>query len=120
MAGANAWLSLEGVNTHPDEFYRLWFLATVTYGVGDTVTTVALVYYAPRIAEGNPLVAAAMGGLGLGGLIAVKWLAFAACIGISLLAIVEWDERQLYLLPPLTLTVVGVLVTGSNLWLLAQ
>lgn len=120
MAGASAWLSLDGVDTHEGEFTRLWFVATLAYGVGDVVTTVAVVFYAPHVAEANPFVVLAMGGLGLGGLIALKLLAFGACMAISLLAIVRWDDRDLYLLPPLALTVVGLLVTASNLWLLAQ
>lgn len=120
MRPDRGWLTLDGVDAREEEFYWLWILATTAYGVGDVVTTIALVYYDPRVAEANPLVAAAMGSFGLGGLVVLKWAVFGCSLALSVVALRAWRDRFLYYAPPLTLTAVGLLVTASNLWLLAR
>ncbi|ERH13592.1 MAG: hypothetical protein J07HB67_02633 [halophilic archaeon J07HB67] len=48
-------LSLERTRFDTTEFSRLWFVATLRYGVGDIVTTLA-VFRADRVTEANDLV----------------------------------------------------------------
>lgn len=114
------WLSLDGTGADAERFTRLWLLATATYGVGDVVTTVALVQYAPRVSEGNPLVAVSIERFGLGGLVGLKWLAFFGALAVSLAALHHWRDRTLSYYPPLTLAVVGLLVTVLNIGLLSM
>ncbi|WP_435102376.1 hypothetical protein [Halarchaeum sp. P4] len=101
-----------------DEFYWLWIFATSAYGVGDVLTTLTLTWYVPHVAEGNPLMAAAIETFGVSGLIAWKLLAFAGCLAISLRAARTWNDRFTYYLPPVVLTLVGTFFTVYNLRLL--
>lgn len=112
------WVTLEGTRTTEREFYWLWILATTAYGVGDVVTTIALVEFTTQFAEANPIVAFALYGHGLPGLIAVKLGAFFGCLAISVVSIRAWNDRYLYALPPLVLLVVGSVTTILNLRLL--
>ncbi|MEE6211155.1 hypothetical protein U3A55_13475 [Salarchaeum sp. III] len=114
------WLTVDGDVGSEQEFYWLWILATTGYGVGDIVTTVALVFYAPAVREGNPLVAFALERLGLLGLVSVKLAAFVLCLGVSVYAMHAWKDRFVYLTPPVALTVVGLFLTALNLSLLAR
>ncbi|MFB6073161.1 MAG: hypothetical protein ABEJ88_09355 [Halobacterium sp.] len=114
------WYSVDESIGTEDEFYWLWILATATYGVGDVVTTVALVYYAPGVREGNPVVSAALASLGLGGLVTVKLAVFFGCLALSLWSMHAWKDRVLYVFPPLVLSVVGVVLTVLNLGLLSS
>ncbi|QDX39868.1 hypothetical protein [Salarchaeum sp. JOR-1] len=114
------WLTVDGDVGNEQEFYWLWILATTGYGVGDIVTTVALVFYAPAVREGNPLVALALERLGLLGLVGVKLAAFFACLGLSVYAMHAWKDRFVYLMPPVALTAVGVLLTALNISLLVR
>ncbi|GAA0652559.1 hypothetical protein [Salarchaeum japonicum] len=113
------WLTVDGDVGSEQEFYWLWILATTGYGVGDIVTTVALVYYAPAVREGNPLVAFALDSLGLAGLVGVKLAAFFACLALSVYAMHAWKDRFVYLTPPVALAGVGFLLTVLNVRLLA-
>lgn len=101
----------------PREFYALWILATTTYGVGDVVTTVALVWFVPSLAEGNPLVAFAIGRVGLAGLVAVKLAGFGVLLWISVVGGRD-DDALVYYFGPVLLTLFGLVVTASNLRLL--
>ncbi|UIP01283.1 hypothetical protein Hbl1158_11675 [Halobaculum sp. CBA1158] len=101
----------------PGEFSRLWFLATLTYGVGDIVTTLALIGYSDRIREANALVAAAVNAFGEFGLVGLKLAVFGVCLGISL-ASARAGDRLGYYLPPAVLAVVGAFTTALNLRLL--
>ncbi|MFB6271063.1 MAG: hypothetical protein ABEH83_14050 [Halobacterium sp.] len=104
--------------TDENEFYWLWIAATTAYGVGDVVTTVALVFYAPHVQEGNPLVAAAVDSLGLAGLVALKLAVFLGCLALSVYAMHAWRDRTLYAFPPLLLAALGTLLTAVNVRLL--
>lgn len=101
----------------PDEFYWLWIVAAATYGVGDVVSTVALVYFVPHLSEANPLVRLAMDTLGLWGLVAAKLAAFLVMVGISYLGARDGDAL-VYYFPPVLLALVGSGVTAVNLRLL--
>ncbi|MEF8780703.1 MAG: hypothetical protein V5A46_08500 [Haloferacaceae archaeon] len=101
----------------PDEFYWLWIFATATYGVGDVVSTVALVSFVPHLSEANPVVRLAMDSLGLWGLVAAKVAAFLVMVWISYLGARDGDGLMYYF-PPLLLAAVGTAVTAVNLRLL--
>lgn len=97
------------------EFYLLWLVVAATYGVGDLLTTMALVE-APGLREANAVVAAALT-FGGGGLVVLKLVAIGGCVGVSAWAALQRD-RFLYYFPPFALSVLGSVVTVHNLGLL--
>ncbi|WP_049982384.1 hypothetical protein [Halorubrum sp. BV1] len=99
------------------EFYSLWIAATTTYGVGDIVSTIAFLRYVPAVDEANPVVAVAVDAFGLAGLVALKLVVYLAMLRISVQGAREGDTH-LYYFPPVFLTLVGTLLTASNLRLL--
>ena len=118
-AGSTAdWLTLEGSPFSVSGFSRVWLLASGTYGVGDVVTTIAIVYFTPGFTEANPAVRLAIETFGGGGFLALKLLVFYCCIGISLWGGVRDDDPLLFYGPPVVLTAFGVVVTAMNLGLL--
>lgn len=112
------WLTLENAPFPNESFSHAWLAAALTYGVGDVVTTIAIVYFVPLYTEANPVVRAAIQAFGGGGFLAVKLLVFYVCLGIS----VSWgrtdEDPLLFYGPPLVLTVVGLVTTAFNLHLL--
>jgi hypothetical protein len=110
-------LSLEETPYDPDEFVRLWLVATTTYGVGDVVTTIALVGFSASVSEANALLRAAIDAFGLWGLVGMKLLAFFVCLAISLVGARDADPA-LYYGPPVLLALVGAFTTAYNLRLL--
>jgi len=114
------WSTLDGTafEGQADEFYWLWILATATYGVGDVVTTVALVRFSGRVDEANVLVRAAVDAFGLGGLVGLKLAVFLICIGVQVAAIDGTDDPVVVYAPPAVLAVFGAFTTTFNLRLL--
>jgi hypothetical protein len=112
------WLTLDGSPFGVDGFSSMWFLAAATYGVGDIVTTIAIVYFSPTLTEANPAIRWAIINFGGGGFLGLKLLVLYACIGISLWGGVLDEDPLLFYGPPALLTVIGVLITGMNLSLL--
>ncbi|MDS0292806.1 hypothetical protein [Halogeometricum luteum] len=110
-------LTLEGTPFAEGEFSRLWLLAAATYGVGDVVTTIALIYFSASVDEANVLVRFAVESSGQVGLVGLKLAVLLACIGISLAAANDEDAFSYYL-PPVVLSVVGAFVTAYNVRLL--
>ncbi|MFB6196601.1 MAG: hypothetical protein ABEI80_10550 [Haloplanus sp.] len=110
-------LSLRGTPYDPTEFSRLWTIATTTYGVGDIVTTIALVQFSRSVGEGNALLRMAIESFGLAGLVGLKLVAFFACLGISLAGARKGDSA-LYYGPPVTLALVGAFITVYNVRLM--
>ncbi|MFB6143460.1 MAG: hypothetical protein ABEJ30_08990 [Halorientalis sp.] len=108
------WLTFDGVSFNPESFSRVWLLALATYGVGDVVTTIGLVWFSPVHVEANPVIAAAIALFGGGGFLALKLLAFYVCLGISLTALGDEDPFVFYV-PPLTLAAIGLFTTLYNL-----
>lgn len=108
------WLTLDGARFDPESFSRVWLLALATYGVGDIVTTIGLVWFSPHHVESNPIIAEAIALFGGGGFLALKLLVFYVCIGISLTALAD-EDRLVFYGPPLTLTVLGLAVTAHNI-----
>lgn len=115
-----AWTELEGslAEDREQEFYWLWIFATLGYGVGDMITTLAVIDYHPLVQEGNALVRWLYLQWGVPGFVAGKLLVFATCFAISLIALKRWEDRLLYYFPPLLLTIIGGFVTGYNLFLM--
>lgn len=109
------WLRLGSFD--PSEFSRLWLLAVTFYGVGDIVTTVAILQQSALVSEANPLLRAVYDSFGLSGFVGLKLAAFGLGIAVSLHGDRHAD-RFVYLLPPATLAVVGAFTTALNLRLL--
>lgn len=112
------WGTFEGVSFSRDVFTDVWLLALATYGVGDVVTTIALVWFSPLHVEANPLISASIAAFGGGGFLALKLLAFYACLGIAVWGGVLHDDPLLFYVPPVVLTIVGAVATAINLHLL--
>ncbi|WP_276261558.1 hypothetical protein [Haloglomus litoreum] len=100
-----------------EEFARLWLIATATYVVGDSVTTMAIVRYSSTVAEGNAAMAAAIDSFGEAGLIGLKLVAMLFGLAVSIYATRDHD-RLLYYTPPVFLAVVGAFATAYNIRLL--
>ena len=112
------WLTFDQTPFDEVSFSRVWLLAAGTYGVGDIVTTIALVYFSPLHTEANPVIRQAIMAFGGGGFLALKLLVIYGCIGISLWAGVGDDDRLMFYAPPLLLVVVGLYTTIHNLGIL--
>jgi len=91
----------------------LWLLAVLAYGVGDVATTVAGVH-TPGVVETNPVARWAFANSVVGGMVALKGLAFAA-------AYLLWRAApQAHRVGvPLGLVLSGLAVTCWNLSVLA-
>ncbi len=112
------WWTFEGVSFTPESFSRVWLMALAAYGVGDIVTTIALVWFSPLYVEANPVIAGAIALFGGGGFLALKLLVFYGCIGISLWGGVLDDDPLLFYGPPVVLGIVGLLTTAHNVALM--
>lgn len=110
-------LTLSDTPFEEREFSRLWTIATATYGVGDIVTTIALLNFSPRVDEANVILRAVVTEFGQAGLVSLKLVVFFACIGISLDA-AHREDRLVYYLPPVVLAFVGTFTTVYNVRLL--
>lgn len=100
------------------QFSALWHLAAATYGVGDIVTTVALLYFSSSVGEANALLVAAVDAFGRAGLVGTKLAAFGVVLAISAAGGATGDRFLCYL-PPAVVTIVGTFTTAFNLRLLA-
>lgn len=102
---------------YPREFYGLWFLAAVTYGVGDIVSTVLAVFTDPDLVEFNPVVSIVLAEYGIAGFLAVKIVILVTLLWISVGG-ARSNDRFTYYWPPAVATALGIALTGWNLWLL--
>jgi len=112
------WVTIDESVGSEQEFYWLWIAATTAYGVGDVVTTIALVYFAPGVQEANPVVNGGLETLGLPGLVILKLAVFFILLGISVNAMHVWKDRSLYVFPPLVLAILGTVLTVLNIRLM--
>lgn len=112
------WSPLDTGPFHLGSFSAVWIAAFVTYGVGDVLTTFALVYLDPLAGEANPVVRAAIEAFGSGGLVGLKLLVFSVCIGISLRSGLAKRDGLLFYGPPVLLAGIGAVVTLFNLAIL--
>lgn len=110
------WFSLEDTHFEGDEdrFRLVWLIAVATYGVGDIVTTTAVVFFDPGIQEANPLIREAAKSFGSLGVVPLKLAVFFGFIWVSVYFARNGDERLSYA-PPAVLTLMGSLVTVHNL-----
>ena len=111
------WLSLDGADVDEEEFTLLWLVAAATYGVGDIVTTVTIIWFSDQVVEANLLVRVLTDTFGQGGLVGLKLVAFVVSIFLSVYAANQGD-RLLYYFPPCLLSIVGTFTTAVNLQLL--
>ncbi|QKG92003.1 HalX domain-containing protein [Halorubrum salinarum] len=100
--------------TRPREFYALWLLAALTYGVGDVVSTLYATLAVPGAIEGNPIVSGLLSAGGLPGFLLLKLLVLFVLISISVQG-ARQRERFSYYWPPVVATGIGLLLTGWNL-----
>lgn len=112
------WLTFEGVSFSQTAFSRAWLVALAAYGVGDVVTTIALVWFSPFHVEANPIIASAIAAFGGGGFLALKLLVFYACIGVSVWYGALEEDTLLFYGPPAVLCVLGFATTAFNVALL--
>ena len=112
------WLTLEGSSFSDRSFSTVWAVALATYGVGDVVTTISIVYFVPAFTEANPAIRWAIQSFGGGGFLGLKLLVIYACLGVSIWGGVLDEDPLLFYGPPALLTVMGLAVTGFNLALL--
>ncbi|MGB9931697.1 hypothetical protein [Haloarcula amylolytica] len=117
-AADDDWLTLEGSSFSGRSFSSVWAVALATYGVGDVVTTIAIVYFVPTFTEANPAIRWAIQSFGGGGFLGLKLLVIYCCLGVSIWGGVLEEDPLLYYGPPALLTVMGIGVTGFNLNLL--
>ncbi|MFB6188829.1 MAG: hypothetical protein ABEI57_03000 [Halapricum sp.] len=119
MAAAEAdWLTLAQPEFDVESFSIVWLLAVATYGVGDVVTTIAIVWFLPLYAEANPLIHFAVSLFGGGGFLAVKLLVFYGVLAISLWAGFQGRDKLMFYGPPIVLALVGLFTTVHNLALM--
>jgi hypothetical protein len=112
------WLTLEGLPFDTGWFWGAWILAILAYGVGDVMTTVALVWSTPAYVEANPIIVWAIDAFGGGGFLGVKLLSFYAALGLSIWGGVGDEDHVLFYGPPVALALFGVVTTALNLNLL--
>ncbi|QOS13683.1 uncharacterized protein HfgLR_22375 (plasmid) [Haloferax gibbonsii] len=108
------YLRLKDTPFEAREFSLLWLIALATYGVGDIVTTLTILYYERRFDEANALLVASTDALGHWGLVLPKLAVFFLCLGICVYG-ARVGDKVLYYLPPVTLSVIGAFATAFNL-----
>ncbi|MDY6819302.1 MAG: hypothetical protein SVG88_11630 [Halobacteriales archaeon] len=99
------------------EFYAIWLLAAITYGAGDIITTMLVVYGHPALGEANPVVGWLIMRFGIGGFLLAKIGIFLGGIALSWEG-VKTGSVLLYYLPVVGMVVFGVVATVINLNLL--
>ncbi|GAA0720807.1 DNA-binding response OmpR family regulator [Halorubrum trapanicum] len=99
--------------TRSREFYALWFLAALTYGVGDVVSTLYATLAGPGFVEANPVVDGLLSAGGIPGFLLLKLLVLLVLISVSVQG-ARRRERFSYYWPPVVATGVGLLLTGWN------
>ena len=95
------------------EFYTLWAMAALTFGVGDLVTTLWGVRYTPGVFEGNPIVATILARFGPAGFVVSKLVALGLLLWFGVQAAHQNDHRTYYAIPILA-TVLGVGLTVES------
>jgi hypothetical protein len=99
------------------ELASLWMVPTLTYGVGDMLTTMAAVNGVSALSEGNPFVATALELGGTPGFVTLKLLVLLVGLGVAVRAGRSEDLISYYAMPTL-LAVLGAFLTTYNAQLL--
>ncbi|MES3160179.1 MAG: response regulator [Halorubrum sp.] len=97
----------------PVEFYGLWLVAALTYGVGDVVSTLYAVFGVPGVDEANPVVDALLVNFGVPGFLFLKLLVFLVLISVSVQG-ARTGDRFSYYWPPLLASALGIALTAWN------
>lgn len=100
----------------PLKFYGLWFLATLSYGVGDIFSTVYVIEFT-GIQEANPVIETLLTNFGMGGFYLFKLLVFFVLVSISVQG-ARTKDRFSYYWPPLLATILGIGLTVWNVSLI--
>ena len=103
--------------TRSREFYGLWALAALTYGLGDIVSTTVAVFGADGINEANPVVDTLFETVGLPGFLVLKLLVFLVLISVSVQG-ARTHDRFSYYWPPVVTTLLGFGLTTWNIRLI--
>lgn len=115
------WLRLDGTPFAAEsaEFYGLWLLAVLTFGVGDVLTTVG-VLLAGHLSEANALVFTAIDRYGMAGLATLKLGAFFLAVSLHVYGLNTGpdDDPLVVYGPPALLAVAGAFATAYNARLL--
>ncbi|CDK39296.1 response regulator transcription factor [Halorubrum sp. AJ67] len=104
--------------SRPTEFYGLWLLAALTYGVGDVVSTLYAVLGVTGIDEANPVVGSLLTTFGIPGFLLLKFLVFLVLISVSVQG-ARTVDRFSYYWPPVVMALLGVGLTAWNLTTIA-
>ncbi|GAB7010356.1 HalX domain-containing protein [Halorubrum trueperi] len=99
------------------EFYALWLVAALTYGVGDVVSTLYATVAVPGLIEANPVVGGLLGDFGVSGFLLLKLLVFLVLISVSVHG-ARSREPFSYYWPPVAAAGLGLALTGWNLRLI--
>lgn len=118
MGRLDTMLAGEAILEGEQQFYWLWILATIAYGVGDILTTLTILTVDLGIQEANLLIRHAFTHLGQWGVVGLKLGVFIGAIALSVAAAELWDDRDLYYAPPIVLILMGTVVTANNLYLM--
>ncbi len=103
--------------TNRVEFLVMWTAAFLTYGLGDTLSTLYAVTQVPELAEANPLVDGLLESFGLAGFFILKILIFLVLVTISIYGARNHDLFSYYW-PPAVTFILGFMLTAWNLWLI--
>lgn len=103
----------------PAEFYGLWLLAALAYGLGDVVSTAYAVFIVPGVVEANPVVDVLLANVGLPGFLFLKLVVFLALLSISVHG-ARTGDRFSYYWPPVLMTLLGTALTAWNLILIVS
>lgn len=95
----------------------LWAVAVLTFGIGDTLTTMVILGQQNFMGETNPIVAAAVSQFGLVGFLGLKVLVMGVALLAGLYAY-RANDRLLSVVIPLLLAIAGCYATVSNFRLL--
>ena len=99
--------------TRKREFYGLWGMAALTYGLGDIVSTTVAVFGTNSLDEGNPIVDTVLETLGVPGFLVLKLIVFLILLSVSVQG-ARTHDRFTYYWPPLITTALGLFLTAWN------
>lgn len=102
-----------GVVPRTAMLWLAWGIAVVTYGIGDSVSTIIAVYFVEGLGESNPVVAVALSQFGIQGLFGLKFVVFLIAVGANIYSRSRGDLVSYYG-PPVFVAAVGTVLTVSN------
>lgn len=103
--------------TRSREFYGLWGLAALTYGLGDIVSTTVAVLGVDGLGEANPVIDTLFETVGLPGFLVLKLLVFLVLVSVSVQG-ARTHDRFSYYWPPVVTALLGFGLTAWNVRLI--